>query len=67
MHAPAEVLRQVMASCCSGRRDKMTFGSDYGIWEPRWQIEGFVDWDYPSDEFSDFPRVTTATKRRSSG
>ncbi len=44
--------------------DKMTFGSDYGIWEPKWQIEGFVDWDYPSDEFSDFPRVTTATKKK---
>ena len=37
--------------------DKMTFGSDYGIWEPKWQVEGFVDWDYPSDEFSDYPRV----------
>jgi hypothetical protein len=23
-----------------------------------------VDWDYPSDEFSDFPRVTTATKKK---
>ena len=28
--------------------DKMTFGSDYGIWEPKWQVEGFVDWDYPA-------------------
>ena len=44
--------------------DKMTFGSDYGIWEPKWQIEGFVDWDYPSDEFSDFPRVNTDTKKK---
>jgi len=44
--------------------DKMTFGSDYGIWEPKWQIEGFVDWDYPDDEFSDYPRVTTATKKK---
>jgi hypothetical protein len=42
----------------------MTFGSDYGIWEPKWQIEGFVDWDYPNDEFSDYPRVTTATKKK---
>ena len=25
--------------------DKMTFGSDYGIWEPKWQVEGFVDWE----------------------
>ncbi len=44
--------------------DKMTFGSDYGIWEPKWQIEGFVDWDYPSDEFSDYPRVNTNTKKK---
>jgi predicted TIM-barrel fold metal-dependent hydrolase len=45
--------------------DKMTFGSDYAIWEPRWQVEGFVDWDYPdSEEFSDYPRVTAATKKK---
>jgi predicted TIM-barrel fold metal-dependent hydrolase len=45
--------------------DKMTFGSDYAIWEPRWQVEGFVDWDYPdSEEFSDYPRVSTATKKK---
>ncbi len=44
--------------------DKMTFGSDYGIWEPKWQVEGLVDWDYPSDEFSDYPRVNAATKKK---
>ena len=44
--------------------DKMTFGSDYGIWEPKWQIEGFVDWDYPDDESRDYPRVNTATKKK---
>src|SRR6201999_429473 len=44
--------------------DKVTFGSDYGIWEPKWQIEGFVACDSPSDEFSDYPRVTTATKKK---
>jgi hypothetical protein len=42
----------------------MTFGSDYGIWEPKWQIEGFVDWDYPSDEFSDYPRLGVAGKKK---
>ena len=45
--------------------DKMTFGSDYGIWEPKWQVEGFVDWDYPDDEqFSDYPRVNVNTKKK---
>ena len=42
----------------------MLFGSDYAIWEPKWQIEGFLNWDYPDDEFSDFPRVTTATRKK---
>ena len=23
-----------------------------------------MDWDYPSDEFSDYPRVNTATKKK---
>jgi uncharacterized protein len=44
--------------------DKMLFGSDYAIWEPKWQIEGFVDWNYPDDTFSDYPDVTTATKKK---
>ena len=43
----------------------MTFGSDYGIWEPKWQVEGFVDWQMPDDdEFSDYPKLTTATKKK---
>jgi uncharacterized protein len=45
--------------------DKMTFGSDYGIWEPKWQVEGFVDWQMPDDDaFSDYPRLTTASKKK---
>jgi len=45
--------------------DKMLFGSDYAIWEPKWQVEGLVDWDYPDgDEFSDYPRWTTAAKKK---
>ena len=44
--------------------DKMMFGSDYAIWEPAWQIEGLVDWDYPDDTFSDYPRWTTAAKKK---
>jgi predicted TIM-barrel fold metal-dependent hydrolase len=44
--------------------DKMTFGSDYAIWEPKWQVEGLVDWDYPDDTFSDYPRWTTEAKKK---
>jgi predicted TIM-barrel fold metal-dependent hydrolase len=46
----------------------MLFGSDYGIWEPKWQIEGLVAWNYPDrDEFSDFPAVTTTSKKKMLG
>ena len=45
--------------------DRMTFGSDYNIWTPKWQVEGFVDWQMPDDEaFSDYPKLTTATKKK---
>jgi predicted TIM-barrel fold metal-dependent hydrolase len=45
--------------------DRMTFGSDYNIWTPKWQIEGFVDWQMPDDEaFTDYPKLTTATKKK---
>ena len=45
--------------------DRMTFGSDYSIWTPKWQIEGFVDWQMPDDEaFTDYAKLTTATKKK---
>jgi predicted TIM-barrel fold metal-dependent hydrolase len=45
--------------------DKMLFGSDYGIWEPKWQIEGFVDWEFPDEPaFSDYPRMNTDSKKK---
>jgi uncharacterized protein len=43
----------------------MTFGSDYGIWEPKWQIEGFLNWEMPDDPaYSDFPRLGKDGKRK---
>ncbi len=45
--------------------DKMTFGGDYHIWTPKWQIEGFLDWQMPDDEaFSDYAKLTVATKKK---
>ena len=48
MHARPRMFAKVMGELLFWvGEDKMTFGSDYAIWEPKWQIEGFVDWDYP--------------------
>ena len=65
MHARPKFFAKVMGELLFWvGEDKMTFGSDYSIWEPKWQVEGFVDWDYPSDEFSDYPRVNVDTKKK---
>src|SRR5919112_130261 len=45
--------------------DKMTFGSDYAIWEPKWQIEGFLNWEMPDEsQYADYPRLDTNGKRK---
>jgi uncharacterized protein len=66
MHARPKFFAKVMGELLFWvGEDKMTFGSDYSIWEPKWQVEGFVDWQMPDDEaFSDFPRLTTASKKK---
>src|SRR5512146_729652 len=66
MHARPKFFAKVMGELLFWvGEDKMTFGSDYGIWEPKWQIEGFVDWQMPDDdELSDYGKLTTATKKK---
>ncbi len=45
--------------------DKLIFGADYAIWEPKWQVEGFVDWQMPDgEEFSDYGKLTVAQKKK---
>ncbi len=48
MHARPKFFAKVMGELLFWvGEDKMLFGSDYAIWEPKWQVEGFVDWDMP--------------------
>ena len=69
MHARPRFFAKVMGELLFWvGEDKMLFGSDYGIWEPKWQIDGFLDWDYPDDqEFSDYPRLRRDASARSWG
>ncbi len=66
MHARPKFFAKVMGELLFWvGEDKMLFGSDYAIWEPKWQIEGFVDWEMPDDEaFSDFPRLGVEGKKK---
>jgi uncharacterized protein len=65
MHARPRFFTKVMGELLFWvGEDKVLFASDYAIWEPRWQLDGFLDWNYPDDEFSDYPAVTTATRKK---
>ena len=66
MHARPRFFAKVMGELLFWvGEDKMLFASDYAIWEPRWQVEGFVDWTYPEDDaFSDYPPLTTIGKKK---
>ena len=50
MHARPNFFAKVMGELLFWvGEDKMLFGSDYAIWEPKWQIEGLLDWEMPDD------------------
>ena len=68
MHARPKFFAKVMGELLFWvGEDKMTFGSDYGIWEPKWQVEGFVDWEIPDrEEFADYPAGERRGARRRS-
>ncbi|QRP43315.1 amidohydrolase family protein [Amycolatopsis sp. FDAARGOS 1241] len=66
MHARPRFFAKVMGELLFWvGEDKMIFGADYAIWEPKWQVEGFVDWQMPDgEEFSDYGKLTVETKKK---
>ena len=66
MHARPKFFAKVMGELLFWvGEDKMLFGSDYAIWEPKWQVEGFVDWEMPDDDdLSDYPRLGVEGKKK---
>jgi len=66
LHARPQFFNKVMGELLFWvGEDKMTFGSDYAIWEPKWQIEGFLDWEMPDEPaYADYPRLDTNGKRK---
>jgi predicted TIM-barrel fold metal-dependent hydrolase len=48
--------------------DKILFGSDYAIWEPRWLVERFMAFELPQDIKDEFKvDLTLETKRKIMG
>ncbi|HEV2743076.1 MAG TPA: amidohydrolase family protein [Rubrobacter sp.] len=45
--------------------DRILFASDYALWQPKWLVEKFVDFQFPGDpEFDDYAEITPDIKRK---
>jgi predicted TIM-barrel fold metal-dependent hydrolase len=44
--------------------DRITFASDYAIWQPKWLIEKFVDFQIPEDMQSELGVLSTDAKKK---
>lgn len=44
--------------------NRILFASDYAIWQPKWLIEKFVDFQIPEDMQSEYGALTTDVKRK---
>jgi predicted TIM-barrel fold metal-dependent hydrolase len=43
--------------------DKILFASDYAIWQPKWLVEKFVDFEIPA-HMNEYPALTPDVKRK---
>lgn len=43
--------------------DRIIFSSDYALWQPKWLIEKFVDFNYAPDQ-TEYPELTTDVKKK---
>ncbi|MBL7259177.1 amidohydrolase family protein [Paractinoplanes lichenicola] len=44
--------------------DRILFGSDYAVWQPKWLIERFVDFQIPGDMQGEYGVLTPAIKQK---
>jgi predicted TIM-barrel fold metal-dependent hydrolase len=44
--------------------DRILFGSDYAIWQPKWLVEDFVDYQMPEDMQGEYGALTPDIKRK---
>jgi predicted TIM-barrel fold metal-dependent hydrolase len=44
--------------------ERLLFGSDYAIWQPKWLVERFVDFQIPDDMLGEYAPLTPGLKRK---
>jgi uncharacterized protein len=66
IHAKPRYFGQIMGELLYWLgEDKLLFSSDYALWQPKWLVEMFVDYEYPGDaEYDDYAEITPDIKRK---
>jgi predicted TIM-barrel fold metal-dependent hydrolase len=44
--------------------DRISFASDYALWQPKWLVEQFVDFQMPEDMVPEYGEITVETKKK---
>jgi uncharacterized protein len=44
--------------------DRILFGSDYALWQPKWIIEKFMDLELPEDLAAETGQITMEMKKK---
>jgi predicted TIM-barrel fold metal-dependent hydrolase len=44
--------------------DRILFGSDYALWQPKWIIERFIDFELPEDLAAETGQITLEMKKK---
>lgn len=65
IHTRPRYFAQIMGELCYWLgADRILFGSDYAIWQPKWLVESFVDFEMPDDLMPEYAQLTTDVKRK---
>jgi predicted TIM-barrel fold metal-dependent hydrolase len=65
MHSRPRYFAQIIGELCYWiGADRVLFGSDYAIWQPKWLVERFVDFQIPDDMIGEYGQLTVGDKRQ---
>lgn len=65
IHARPRYFAQVMGELLFWLgEDRLVFASDYAIWQPKWLVEKFVDFQIPEDMQAEYGTLTADVKRK---
>jgi len=65
MHTRPRYFAQIIGECLYWLdEDRILFASDYALWQPKWLVEQFVDFQIPEDMQGEYGALTPDIKRR---